>query len=49
MTTELESAPTEAVTRRAETRERAATFARGSRAPATWRAYDAKWRRFAAW
>ena len=37
------------MTRRAESRAWAAAFDRGSRAPATWRAYDAKWRRFAAW
>ena len=47
---ELETSSSDAaVARRAETRARAAAFARGSRAPSTWRAYDAKWRRFTAW
>ena len=50
MVTQLESAPDEAaVARRAESRARAAAFARDSRAPATWRVYDAKWRRFSSW
>ena len=34
---------------RSQISARAGQFARDSRAPATWRAYDAKWRRFEAW
>ena len=33
----------------AQAREAAAAYARGSRAPSTWRAYEADWRNFESW